>query len=72
MDGVDAICFQQGLYLVTARRDGMYYTWNIHCRLEDGMLKTLNPIRYELADAPNVPQGLAWATEQLAGYERSC
>ena len=72
VDGVDAICFRKGHFLASAKRDGVYYAWNIHCRREDGTLKTLNPIRFELADSPNVSQGLAWADDQLAGYEQSC
>ncbi len=70
--GVDAICFQKGPFLVTAKRDRMYYAWNIHCHREDGTLKTLNPIRFESSDSPDVQQGLTWAEEQLAGYEQSC
>jgi hypothetical protein len=68
--GVEAICFKNGHFLVTAKKDRLYYAWNIHRCRGDGTLETLNAIRIELCDFPNVPEGLAWADGQLVDYDQ--
>ena len=62
---VGELCFEEGMYIFGASREGNYYQWTLFRRLGEDLLEDSHEPWNFLGNGPHVSRGFDWAQRTI-------